>query len=167
MWKASQPSEIQVNVRQSLLFSRLFVSDSMTPRTAAHQASLSFTISLGLLILMSIESVMSSNHLILCCPLLLLPSIFPSLKVFSSESALCIRWPNMSLRFHRWETKTSHASWPLKNFLIKKIFLMTLCLCTSHPSGCSYPALLLLYSYRLSPSNSLCNLLKYHWEDWC
>ena len=66
----------------------------VTPWTAAHQASLSFTISLSLLKLMSIESVMPSNHLILCCPLLLLPSIFPSIWVFSSESALCIRWPN-------------------------------------------------------------------------
>ena len=53
-----------------------------TPRTAAHQASLSFTVSLSLLKLMSIESVMTSNHLILCCPLLLLPSIFPSIRVF-------------------------------------------------------------------------------------
>ena len=63
------------------------------PWTAAHQASLSFTISQSLLRLMSIESVMPSNHLILCCPLLLLPSIFPSIRVFSSESALHIRWP--------------------------------------------------------------------------
>ena len=63
------------------------------PWTAALQASLSFTISQSLLKLMSIESVMPSNHLILCHPLLLLPSIFPSIRVFSSESALCIRWP--------------------------------------------------------------------------
>ena len=65
----------------------------MTPRTAAHQASLSLTNSWSLPKLMSIESVMPSNHLILCCPLLLLPSIFPSITVFSNESALCIRWP--------------------------------------------------------------------------
>jgi len=64
-----------------------------TPWTATHQASLSFNISRSLLKLMSIESVMSSNHLILCHPLLLLPSIFPSIRVFSKESALCIRWP--------------------------------------------------------------------------
>ena len=64
-----------------------------TPWTAAYQASLSFTISQSLLKLMSIESVMPSNHLMLCCPLLLLPSIFPSIKVFSNESALHIRWP--------------------------------------------------------------------------
>jgi len=64
-----------------------------TPRTAASQASLFFTISQNLLKLMSIESVMSSNHLILCYPLLLLSSIFPSISVFSNESALPIRWP--------------------------------------------------------------------------
>ena len=63
-----------------------------TPWTAARQSSLSFTISQSLLKLMSIESMMPSNHLILCCPLLL-PSVSPSIKVFSSESALGIRWP--------------------------------------------------------------------------
>ena len=63
------------------------------PCTAACQASLSFTISWSLLKLMSIESGMPSNHLILCHPLLLLPSIFPSIRVFSNESALHIRWP--------------------------------------------------------------------------
>ena len=64
-----------------------------TPWTAAHQASLSFTISLSLLKLMSTESVMPSNHLILCHPLPLLSPIFPSIRVFSIESALRIRWP--------------------------------------------------------------------------
>ena len=64
-----------------------------TPWTAAHQASLSITNSWSLLKLMSIESVMPSNHLILCCPLLLLPSILSSIRVFSSESVLHIRWP--------------------------------------------------------------------------
>ena len=64
-----------------------------TPWTAAHQASLSITSSWSLLKLMSIESVMPSNHLILCHPLLLLPSVFPSIRVFSSESVLRIRWP--------------------------------------------------------------------------
>ena len=64
-----------------------------TPWTAACQASLFFTSSWSLLKLMSIESVMPSKHLILCCPLLLLPSIFPGLRVFSNESALQIRWP--------------------------------------------------------------------------
>ena len=69
------------------------MSDSVTPCTAARQASLSITNSWSLLKLMSIESVMPSNHLILCHPLLLLPSIFPSIRVFSNESVLCIRWP--------------------------------------------------------------------------
>ena len=65
-----------------------------TPWTAAHQASLFITNSWSLLKLMSIELVMSSNHLILCCPRLLLPSIFSSsIRVFSNESVLCIRWP--------------------------------------------------------------------------
>ena len=66
----------------------------VTPWTAAHQASLSITSSRSSLKLMSIESVMPSSHLILCRPLLLLPSIFLSIRVFSNESALHIRWPN-------------------------------------------------------------------------
>ena len=65
----------------------------MTPWTTAHQASLSITNSWSLLKLMSIESVMPSNHLILCYPLLFLPSIFPSISVFPNESVLCISWP--------------------------------------------------------------------------
>ena len=65
----------------------------MTPWTAPCQDSLSFTISRSLLKLMSIESVMPSTHLVLCYPLLLLPSIFPSIRVFSNELALCITWP--------------------------------------------------------------------------
>ena len=64
-----------------------------TPWTAAHQASLSITNSQNLLKLMSIELVMTSNHLILCHPLLLLPSVIPSIRVFSNELVLCIRWP--------------------------------------------------------------------------
>ena len=75
-----------------LLFSRSVVSDSATPWTAARQASLSNTNSQSLLKLMSIESVMPSNHLILCHPLLP-PSIFPIIRVFSNESVLYIRWP--------------------------------------------------------------------------
>ena len=77
----------------SVQFSHSVVSDSATPRTAAHQASLSITNSWSLLKLMSIESVMPSNRLILCHLLLLLPSIFHSNRVFSNESALRIRWP--------------------------------------------------------------------------
>ena len=73
--------------------SRSVVADSVTPWTAARQASLSITNSWSWLKLTSIKSVMPSNHLILCQPLLLLPSIFPSIRVFSKESVLCIRWP--------------------------------------------------------------------------
>ena len=65
----------------------------VTPQTAAHQASLSITNSQSLPKLMSTESVMPSKHLILCCPLLLLPSIYPNIRVFSNELVLCIRWP--------------------------------------------------------------------------
>ena len=82
-------SPVQFSSVQSLSRVGLFV----TPWTAAHQASLSITNSWNLLRLMSIESVMPSNHLILCRPFLLLPSIFPNIMVFSNESALRIRWP--------------------------------------------------------------------------
>ena len=76
-------------VVQSLNHVTLFT----TPWTAAYQASLSFTISQSLLKIKSIESIMPSNHLILCHPLLSLLSIFPSIRVFSNELTLCIRWP--------------------------------------------------------------------------
>ena len=92
-----------------LLFSRSVISDSFeTPRTAALQASLSFTISQSLLKLMSIESVMPSNHLILCRPLLLPPSIFPSIRVFPNESVLCIRW----LKYWSFSFSTGHLGSP-------------------------------------------------------
>ena len=84
--------KVMSNLSQSVQFShsvQLFV----TPRTAALQASLCNTNSRSSPRPMSIESVMPSNHLILCCPLLLLPSIFPSIRGFSNESALHIRWP--------------------------------------------------------------------------
>ena len=77
----------------SVQFSRSVVSDSVTPWTAACQASLSIANSWNPPKPMSIELVMPSNYLILCHPLLLLPSIFPSIRVFSNESVLCIRWP--------------------------------------------------------------------------
>ena len=76
----------------SVQFSRSVMTDSATPWTAAHQAFLSITNSWSLLKLMSIKLVMPSNHLILCHPLLLPPSIFPSIRIFSNESVLCIRW---------------------------------------------------------------------------
>ena len=86
--KSTQVHTIQFSLVQSLSHVQLFA----TPWTAASQASLSFTNSWILLTLTSIESVMPSNHLILCRPLLLPPSIFPSIRVFSNESVLCIRW---------------------------------------------------------------------------
>ena len=76
-----------------MFFSHSIVSDSAAPWTAARQASLSFTFSQSMLKLVSFESVMPSNHLIFCCPLLLLPSIFPSVRIFS-ELALRISLPN-------------------------------------------------------------------------
>ena len=82
-------SSVQFRSVQSLSHVRLFA----TPRAAALQAFLSITNTWSLPKLMSIESVMPSNHLILCCPLLLLPSIFPSIRVFSNELLLHIRWP--------------------------------------------------------------------------
>ena len=82
--------KIQFSSVQSLSCVQLFA----TLWTAARQAPLSITHSWSLPKLMPIESVIPSNHLILCCPLLLLPSIFTSIRVFSNESALCIRWPN-------------------------------------------------------------------------
>ena len=82
----------------SIQFSHSVMSDSVTPWTTARQASLSIINSRSPPKLMPIESVMPSNHLILCRPLLLLPPIFPSIRVFSNQSVLCIRWPRNSTR---------------------------------------------------------------------
>ena len=89
-----------------------------TPWTAALQASLSITNSQSLLKLMSLESGIPSNHLILCCPLLLLPSIFPSIRVFSNESTLHMRWPkywsfsfNISPSNEHSGLTTDHSGW--------------------------------------------------------
>ena len=87
------PRLFQSSSTIQLLFSCSVLSDSAISRTAACQASLSLTISQNLLKLMSTESVMPSKHLILCPLLLLLPSIFPRIRVFCNELALCIRWP--------------------------------------------------------------------------
>ena len=92
-----------------LLFSRC-VQLFVTPWTAACQASLSFTISQSFLKLMSIESVMPSNYLILCRLLLLWPSIFLSIRVFSNELALCIRWPKYWSSFRDNRSKSSRPS---------------------------------------------------------
>ena len=105
---------VQFSSVQSLSHVRLFA----TPWTAAHQASLSITNSWGLPKLMSIELVMPSNHLILCHPLFLPPLIFPSIRVFSNESALCIRWPkywsfsfNISPSNELWGLTSSRKDW--------------------------------------------------------
>ena len=89
MWELNMFNDTWNSLVQSLSRLRLFV----TPWTSAHQAFLSITNYQSLLKLMSIESVMPSNHLILWRPFLLLPSVFPSIRVFSNESALRIRWP--------------------------------------------------------------------------
>ena len=89
MWQVEGRGENQFSSVQLLSRVRLFA----TPCTAARPASLSLTISQSLFKLMSTESVMPSSHLIFCCPLLLLPSIFPRIRVFSNELALHIRWP--------------------------------------------------------------------------
>ena len=91
-------------IEVSVQFSRSVVSDSATPWIIASQASVSITNSQSLHKLMSIESVMPSNHLILCRPLLLPPSIFPSIRIFSNESVLLIRWPKC------WEFQLQHQS---------------------------------------------------------
>ena len=129
---------------QSLSCVRLFA----TPWTAAHQASLSITNSRSLLKLMSIESVMASNHLILCRPLLLPSSIFPSTRVFSNESVLRIRWPKywsfsfcispsneysglISFRmdwFDPWSPRDSQVSFPTPQFKSSSILYIQLSL---------------------------------------
>ena len=103
---AAQPVILEAGLSLSLIhwhrvkFSRSVVSDSLRPHGLQHQASLSFTNSQSMLKLMCIESVVSSNHLILCCSLLHLPSVFPSIKVFPKKSVCRIRWPKyLSLYF--------------------------------------------------------------------
>ena len=90
MQDRDESDDVAISSVQLLSYVRLFV----TPWIVAHQTSLSITNSWSLLKLISIESVMPSKHLILCCPLLLLPSIFHSIRVFSNESVLLIKWPN-------------------------------------------------------------------------
>ena len=101
-------SDLWFHILHSVQFSSIQLLSHVwlfaTPWTAAHQASLSFTNSRSLLKLMSIESGMPSNHLILCCPLFLQPSIFPSIRIFSSESVLRIRWPK------HWNFSTSPSN---------------------------------------------------------
>ena len=103
-----------------------------TPRTAACQASLSITNSRSLLKLLSIKSEIPSNYLILCCPLLLLPSIFPTIRIFSSESALGIRWPNC-WRFNFSVTPSNEYS-GLISFRIRFDLLVVQGACESSPT---------------------------------
>ena len=111
---------VQFNSVQLLSHVQLFV----TPWAAARQASLSITNSQSLLRLLPIESVMPSNHLILCRPLLLLPSIFPSIRVFSSKSALHIRWP----KFWSFSIRPSHEYSGLICFRMDWLDLLSLLL---------------------------------------
>ena len=94
-WELCVLFTLTVKVRTPCWCSVSVMSDFASPWNAACQASLSFTISWSLLKFMTTESVMPSNHLVLCRPLLFLPSIFPSIKVFSSELALCSKWPQV------------------------------------------------------------------------
>ena len=98
--RKAMPKDAQVQFNHSV------VSDSVTPWTAAHQASLFIINSWSLLKVMSTESVMLSNHLILCHSLLLPPSIFPNIGVFSNESALHIRWPHIKKQRHYFANKS-------------------------------------------------------------
>ena len=115
---------VSLTVISSVQLSHSVVSDSATPWTAAHQASLSITNSQRLLKLKSIESVMPSNHLMLCRPLLLLPSIFPSIRVFSKESVLHIRGPRYWTFSFNWISYGIwHFIWNMTNS-IWKVFHM-------------------------------------------
>ena len=104
VWRSYYYSHFQVFIKVQPVVVQLLspVQVFATPWITAHQVFLSYTISWSLLKFISIESVMTSNHLILCCPLLLLPSFFSSIRVFSNESVLRIRWPkywSFSLNF--------------------------------------------------------------------
>ena len=127
---------VQFSSVQSLSRVQLFV----TPWTAAHQASLSITSSRDPPKLTSIESVMLSNHLILCRPLLRLPSIFPSIRVSSNESALRIRWPSQSTGVSAstsepwFEFPESYSKFPLTvSFTYVSVYAPSYSLHSSHP----------------------------------
>ena len=126
MWKLALWDKLYLATMLFSLFFCCWLAQScqlfVTAWTAACKASLSFTISQCLLKLMSIESVMTSNHLIFCHPLLLLPSIFPSIMVFSSKSVLCIRWPKYwSFSF---SISPSNEYWGLISFRINLFDLL-------------------------------------------
>ena len=144
--REAMKSSVQFSSFQSLNRVRLFA----TPWIAAHQASLSITNSR--ILLMSIESVMPSNHLILSHPLLLLPSIFPSIRVFSDESALCIRWPKYWSFSFNISPSNEHSG--LISFRMDWLDLLavqgTLKSLLQHHSSKAYLALSFLYSQTLT-----------------
>ena len=124
----------------------------VTPWTAARQASLSITNFQSLLKLMSIESVIPSNRLILCCPLLLLSTIFPSIRVFSNESALCIRWP----KYWSFNVSPSNEYAGLISFRIDWFDLLAIQRTLQHPSPAPQFESInsLAHSLLYGPSNS-------------
>ena len=134
---------------QSLSRVRLFA----TPWTAAHQASLSITNSQSLPKPMSIESVMPSNHLILCHPLLLLPSIFPITRVFFNESVLCIKWPkywNFSFSFNPSNEHSGLISFRMDWLDLLAVQGTLKSLLQHHSAKASIPMLSFLYSPALT-----------------
>ena len=140
-----------------------------TPWNAAYQASLSFTISPSLLNLMSIDSVMPSNNLILCCPILLLPSVFPSMRVFSNESALCIKWP----KYWSFSISPSNEYSGLFSFRIDWFDLLAVqetfkSLLQHHSSKASYSlALSLLYGSALTSIHDYWKNHGFDYIDFC
>ena len=132
------------------------MSDSLWPPwTTACQASLSITNSRNLLKLMSIKSVMPSNHLILCCPLLLLPSIFPSIRVFSNESILHIRWPKywsfLTTYIYLASVNYLYLKWLLKSIIFPAVFYFPSCIQVSVSSIYAFSRLMnILNNYILS-----------------
>ena len=130
----------------AVTFSCSVVSDSATPWTATHQASLPFAVSWSMLKLVSIESVMSSNQLTLCCRLLLLPSIFPSIRIFSSEFAFYIRWPkywSFSFSISPFSEYSGLLSFRIDWFdfpaVQMKVKVAQSCLTLCNPMDCSLP----------------------------
>ena len=132
-----------------------------TPWTAACQASLFFTISWSFLRLMSIESVMPSNHFILCLPVLLLPSISPSIRVFSNESAFCIRWPEywsfnfkyyLISQFNHFQMEISFSPIIFSRCKVQYFQLLILRECFPFASeSCKYP----MYSESKAPKSNI------------
>ena len=150
----------------SVQFSHSVMSDSATPWTAACQASLSITNSQSSPKLMSIDLVMLSNHLLLCRPLFLLPSIFPNIRVFSNESALRIRWPkywSFSFNISPSNEHSGLISFRMDWFDLLPVQGTLKSLLQHHSSKASAPALSLLYGPALT---SIYDYWKNHGFDW-